>query len=272
MVRHAVVRVCAFAFVLCAALCGPRACAASQQSDELKQIKAHLKLALTDAKLDTTQALSAFNDAIAQMLSDIEGGFLTAPNIATTFSQKVMIAVRDVVQAQRSALSTAASHVNGDATVGLANSTLSGGMGDLDKFQAALQANEDKAAKKILATIKKFVKSLAKVTSAPYNMNVVFKPLPPVSSVTADDTTASGLSGPPACFSLAVGASTGEAIASGLAESGANVDVNGATATASSEIWTKSATQTNGKVFVFDVRDSALNFRVGYNGIGVPTP
>lgn len=273
MVCHAPVHV----FVLLAAIAAmPHHAAASQQSDELKQIKADFKLALSQAKSSIDGTVSILTDDLAILQVEIGNGTELLSNVADDLTDKVLTAAHDIQEATRDASNSASASVFTDATVTLANATLGGGGGDFDKFRAALDALQAKAFKKMQGLLKKFQKSAASSSPSAFAVNVLLLPFPPSQPIFSDHDTSSGSNIVPTNFvSVLVGTSAGEAAVGGIAFGGCTITVNNVDIVSpADQKWKRVIAVTAGNTATFSVLDPAVPFNAvqGYLSIGVPAP
>lgn len=273
MVRHAA----AVVFVLFAAACAPRICAASQQSDELKQIKADIKLALAQAKTGTDAALSLFADNIDIILTKIANGTQSLTALPDDLGGAVLTAVDAIEDANRDAVNDTSALIATHSTVPVANVTLPGGGGDFDKFQASLNALMSKAFKKMQGTLKKVQKTAAKTSSTPLALNILLYPFQPAENISSDhDSSAAPGSSQNSTVAILIGTSLGHAFIGGLANGFSKTDVfDGTTHTEElsvAGIWSHKKTGlTPGNNFVYSITTTNLEAFMGQCSIGIPT-
>lgn len=274
MVRHAAIAV----FVLSSAawLAAPGVHAATQQSDELKQIKADLKLGLAQAKTGTDAALNIFAQDIALIQAKVATGSQNLTFLADDLGDVILTAAHDIEEANRNACTNAATQIATHATVILANATLPGGGGDFDKFHAAQNALMAKAFKKMQGILKKFQKSAAKSASTPVAVNVLLFPFQPIVNVTSDHNSNPATNVTPICsLVVLIGTSQGHVFAGGLADPFASINVfffsTSHNVTPTNEIWRfKDIGQTLGNTADFLILATSDDARLGRFAIGVP--
>lgn len=275
MVRQAVVPI----LVLSAAawFTAPGLHAASQQSDELKQIKADLKLGLAQAKTGTDAAVSIFSQDIALIQAKVANGSQNLTFLADDLGDVILTAAHDIEQANQEACGNAATQIAAHASVTLANSTLPGGGGDFDKFLAAQNALMAKANKKMLGILLKFQKAAAKSASTPVAVNILLFPFQLGINVTSDHNSNPATNVTPnAALVVLIGISNGHVFAGGLADEFASINVfffsTSHNVTPTNEIWRfKDTGQTPGNTAVFLILATSGDARLGRFAIGVPS-
>lgn len=268
----------AFCFLmLFSAAYAPRICSASQQSDELKQIKADLKLGLAQAKTGTDAALNVFNDEIAIILTKLDNGTQSLTTLIDDLGDRVMTAVDAIEEANREACNDVSQNVFNHATVAMANTTLNGGGGDFDKFHAAQDALQAKALKKMQGILKKFQKSAAKAASTPVSVNILLLPFQSTQTIFAShDATQSNNPIATSSVSVLIGTSSAHAFIGGLSNglTKPQVQIGGVSTdlTPVNQIWrfVKKTGLSTGNKASFAVTTQNAEAVIGLFTIGIP--
>lgn len=273
MVRHAAVPV----VVLLAALSAVPRATASQQSDELKQIKADLKLGLAQAKTGTDAALSVFADDIDIILTKLDNGTQSLTTLIDDLGDRILTAVDAIEEANREACNDVSQNVFNHATVAMANATLNGGGGDFDKFHAGQDALQAKALKKMQGILKKFQKSAAKAASTPVAVNILLLPFQSTQTIFAShDATQSDNPVATSSVSVLIGTSSAHAFIGGLSNglTKPQVQIGGVSTdlTPVSQIWrfAKKTGLSTGNKASFAVTTLNAEAVIGLFTIGVP--